>query len=78
MRKILWSVKNLILFEFPSRYDNIRTQFASSHENYQKQFAHWGSEATRKKTIANYWIEQIQFHLTLVILAVISCLPFFK
>lgn len=76
MKKILKSVKQLILFEFLFEYNYIRSQFSTSHGNYQKHFPHWSPAATRKKIIANYWFNQVQFHLAVLGIAVIAALPF--
>ncbi len=76
MKKILRRVKQLILFEFLFEYDYIRGQFSTSHGNYQKDFPHWSLAATRKKIIANYWFNQVQFHLAVLGIAVIAVLPF--
>ena len=76
MKEIVRKLSTLILFELPLQHDYISAQFTSKHNIYLQQYPHWSLASTRKKIIANYWFSQVQFHLIVLIIAVIVGLPF--
>ena len=76
MKEIVRKLTASVLFDLQEQYGYISAQFAIKHSNYTRQFPHWSFAATRKKIIASYWFSQVQFHLALLIIAVIVALPF--
>ena len=76
MNDLVKKVKSFILFDFPLQVDMISNQFATTHNSYQKQFAHWNFTATRKKLISNFWLRLVLYHYFLILgLATLIIVP---
>ncbi len=67
MKEIVRRVNAFIIFDLPVQSEFISRQFASIHNNFQKQFPHWSLEATRRKVIANFWFRQVLSHFAAII-----------
>ena len=76
MKGIVKMIRSFILFDLPLQVDVISAQFAATHHSYQKQFAHWNFNATRKKLISNFWFRFVLYHYFIVLgLAAVIILP---
>ena len=70
-------IRSFILFDLPLKVDVISTQFAATHDNYHKQYAHWSFTATRKKLISNFWLRLVLYHYLIILgLAAVIVFPF--
>lgn len=76
MNGIVKMIKSFLLFDLPLQADVISNQFATTHESYQKQFAHWSFTATRKKLISDFWFRLVLSHYFMIlVLATVIILP---
>jgi hypothetical protein len=77
MKDFVKMIRSFILFDLPLQVSVISNQFATTHESYQKQLAHWNFKATRRKLIANFWLRLVIYHYLVILgLAAIIILPF--
>ena len=60
-------IKSFILFDLPLQVNVISNQFATTHDSYQKQFAHWSFTATRKKLISSFWLRFVLYHYFIIL-----------
>ncbi len=76
MNGIVKMIKSFLLFDLPLQADVISNQFATTHDSYQKQFAHWSFTATRKKLISSFWLRFVLRHYFAILgLAVVIISP---
>jgi hypothetical protein len=76
MKDFVKMIRSFILFDSPLQVDVISAQFATTHDNYQKQFVHWNFTATRKKLISNFWLRLVLYHYFIILgLAAVIILP---
>lgn len=67
MKDLMQQMKSLLLFDFATQPDCIRSTFTHTHVDYQQIFPHWCPGATRKKLIATFWYRHIPAHFALMI-----------
>lgn len=76
MNGIVKMIRSFLLFDLPLQVSVISNQFATTHDNYQKQFVHWSFTATRKKLISNFWLRPVLYHFFIILgLAAVIILP---
>lgn len=76
MKDFVKMTRSFLLFDLPLQAEVISSHFATTHESYQKQFAHWSFPATRKKLISAYWLRSVVYHYFIVLgLAAVIILP---
>lgn len=67
MKKILCSVKSLLIYDFPVQTEYISSQFAKTHQKHQAEMPEWSTEATRQKLISQYWFTHVVSHFAVMI-----------
>src|SRR5688500_6090560 len=76
MNDLVKSVKYFIVFDFTLKISIISSQFATTHDSYQKQFVYWSFSAARRKLISNFWLRLVLYHYFIILgLAAIVTLP---
>lgn len=76
MKGIVKMIGSFLLFDLPLQADVISSQFATTHDSYQKQFAHWSFPATRKKLISAFWLRSALYHYLVILgLAAVIIMP---
>lgn len=66
MKDLMQKVKSFLTFDFPLDTNNIRAEFAKTHNISQKVIPDWSTSSTRQKVIATYWLKYVLGHFAVV------------
>ena len=67
MKDLVKKAQSFITFDTPFEIGYIQTLFAATHHQQQRMIPYWGVASTRQKLIANYWLNQVTGHFTLLL-----------
>ena len=66
MKDSVKKAESFITFRMPLQAEYISIQFASIHNQYQKEFSKWSTKSTRQKLIGIYWCKYVLRHFLML------------
>lgn len=67
MKDIVKKAQSFITFDAPLEMGYIQTSFIATHQKQQSLVPYWGIASTRQKLIANYWLNHVTGHFTIML-----------
>src|SRR5204863_3108146 len=66
MKDSVKKAESFITFHMPLQAEYISIQFASIHNQHQKEFSKWSTKSTRQKLIGIYWCKHVLRHFLML------------